>query len=49
MSNKKINIMLGEGMPWHIILVFFAIGIFSGISSGKKEKKQSGNGQNNIQ
>jgi hypothetical protein len=33
--------MLGEGMPWHIILVFFAIGVFSGINGGKKEKKRN--------
>ncbi len=26
-------------MPWHIILVFFVIGILMGINSGKKEMK----------
>ena len=40
-SNKNRLIMLGEGMPWHIILVFFAIGVFSGINGGKKEKKRN--------
>lgn len=24
-------------MPWHIILVFFALGILMGINSGKKQ------------
>ena len=33
--------MLGEGMPWNIIMVFFVIGIFAGINSGKKDKKKS--------
>ena len=33
--------MLGEGMPWHIIMIFFVIGIFAGINGGKKGKKRS--------
>ncbi len=33
--------MLGEGMPWHIIMVFFVIGVFAGINGGKKDKKRS--------
>lgn len=33
--------MLGEGMPWHIILIFFVVGILFGIRSGKKELKSS--------
>ena len=33
--------MLGEGMPWNIIMVFFIIGIFAGVKSGKKDKKLS--------
>jgi uncharacterized membrane protein len=32
--------MLGEGMPWHIILIFFALGVFLGRSAGLKEKKE---------
>ena len=36
-------------MPWHIILVFFVIGIFAGIKGGKKDKKRSEeNGQQNL-
>lgn len=30
--------MLGEGMPWHIILIFFALGVLLGRNSGLKEK-----------
>jgi hypothetical protein len=33
--------MLGEGMPWHIILIFFAAGILFGINSGRKELKKA--------
>lgn len=29
--------MLGEGMPWHIIMVFFALGVYLGIKSGQKD------------
>ena len=29
--------MLGEGMPWHIILVFFFLGIIVGLLNGKKQ------------
>jgi len=30
--------MLGEGMPWHIIMVFFLIGaIVGGMNARKKE------------
>jgi len=32
--------MLGEGMPWHIILIFFLIGVFAGINSGKKDERK---------
>ena len=39
-QNSKPIIMLGEGMPWHIILIFFALGIFLGRSTGLKEKKE---------
>jgi hypothetical protein len=39
-STSNQNHMLGEGMPWHIILVFFVIGIFAGINGGKKDKKK---------
>ena len=28
-------------MPWNIIMIFFVIGIFAGINSGKKDKKNS--------
>lgn len=31
--------MLGEGMPWHIIMVFFALGAIIGIMNGIKQKK----------
>jgi hypothetical protein len=27
--------MLGEGMPWHIIMFFFVLGIVFGAMSGK--------------
>lgn len=27
-------------MPWHIIMVFFVIGVFAGINGGKKDKKK---------
>ncbi len=30
-------------MPWHIILVFFFIGILMGINTGKKQKKRNEN------
>jgi hypothetical protein len=33
---KKI-IMLGEGVPWHIVLVFFFLAVLIGINNGKKE------------
>jgi len=33
--------MLGEGMPWHIILVFFLVGVLLGINSGKKQLKST--------
>lgn len=32
--------MFGEGMPWHIILVFMLIGFLMGINSGKKDQKK---------
>jgi hypothetical protein len=28
---------MGEGMPWHIIMVFFALGMYLGIKSGQKD------------
>ncbi|MCB0592933.1 MAG: hypothetical protein H6557_06085 [Lewinellaceae bacterium] len=28
--------MLGEGMPWHIILPFFFLGFFLGIRNARK-------------
>lgn len=31
--------MLGEGMPWHIIIVFFIIGALMGVKSGKDDDK----------
>jgi hypothetical protein len=34
---------MGEGMPWHIILIFFFIGVFMGVNTGKKQKKQHEN------
>gem|GEM_PF-1233065 len=30
--------MLGEGMPWHIIIPFFVFGILLGINAGKKDR-----------
>ena len=27
-------------MPWHIILIFFALGVFLGRNAGLKEKKE---------
>jgi hypothetical protein len=33
--------MLGEGLPWHIILPFFFLGIFLGINAGKKEMRKT--------
>jgi hypothetical protein len=32
--------MLGEGMPWHIILIFFTIGILWGYNNGKRENRK---------
>lgn len=32
--------MLGEGLPWHIIMPFFILGLILGINSGKKELKK---------
>lgn len=29
--------MLGEGMPWHIILIFFVLGIWMGIRSASRD------------
>jgi hypothetical protein len=29
--------MLGQGMPWHIIMVFFFIGVLVGVNNGKKK------------
>ena len=37
---------MGEGMPWHIIIIFFFIGIFMGINTGKKQKKQKKQNEN---
>lgn len=28
--------MLGQGIPWNIILIFFFIGLIAGINNGKK-------------
>lgn len=33
---KTNNAMLGEGMPWHIILPFFFLGFFLGIRNARK-------------
>lgn len=33
--------MLGEGMPWHIIMIFFVLGIFMGIKSGKDDDRKA--------
>ncbi len=32
---------MGSGMPWHIILVFFAIGLIMGINAAKPRKKRT--------
>ncbi len=32
--------MLGEGMPWHIIMVFFLIGAIVGGMNANKESQQ---------
>lgn len=32
--------MLGEGMPWHIIFVFFVLGILVAINNGKKLQRK---------
>lgn len=34
-------------MPWHIILVFFFLGVLMGINSGKKEQKSIQNSAQN--
>jgi hypothetical protein len=33
--------MLGEGMPWSIIMIFFIAGVLFGINSGKNQLKKS--------
>jgi len=33
--------MIGAGMPWHIILTFFAIGIMAGLISAKVARQKS--------
>ena len=33
--------MLGEGMPWHILLPFLLLGVLVGISSIRGEKKKT--------
>jgi hypothetical protein len=30
--------MLGEGMPWNIIMIFFFIGMLMGINNGNRKK-----------
>jgi len=32
--------MLGEGMPWHIILIFMAIGFLIGLNNAKNQRKK---------
>jgi len=32
--------MLGEGMPWHIILTFFAIGLLMGLISARMGREK---------
>jgi hypothetical protein len=32
--------MLGEGMPWTIILIFFVAGVLLGINSGRNDLKK---------
>lgn len=29
--------MLGEGLPWHIVLIFFFLAVIIGINNGKKQ------------
>lgn len=37
--------MLGEGMPWHIIFIFFFLGILVAINNGKKLEKEMNDSQ----
>jgi hypothetical protein len=37
---------MDEGMPWRIIMIFFAIGVYLGIKGEKKAKKKA---EENIQ
>jgi len=42
-QTDKSELMLGEGMPWHILLPFLLLGVLVGINSvRKKDKKQNG-------
>jgi hypothetical protein len=36
--------MLGEGLPWHIVLVFFFLGALIGINNGKKQASKTEEG-----
>jgi hypothetical protein len=33
--------MLGEGLPWHIVLIFLFLGVLIGINNGKKQASQA--------
>jgi hypothetical protein len=33
--------MLGEGLPWHIVLIFFFFGVLIGINNGKKQASKA--------
>lgn len=33
--------MIGSGMPWHIIMSFFAIGIVAGLISAKMARQKT--------
>jgi choline-glycine betaine transporter len=35
--------LLGEGMPWRIIMVFFAIGVWVGMKAERKSRFQAEN------
>lgn len=35
--------LLGEGMPWRIIMVFFAIGVWVGLKAERKSRFQAEN------
>lgn len=44
-----MDAILGDGMPWHLIMVCFGIGILIGIQGEKKSRKTKVEGGVNRQ